>query len=232
MTSFENAELNDPAGDVSLKGRSCTLRIPRITWCAPPISRPVRSTPSGQGRRHGHECFRNRQRQVAPNSPWDLLAHEGIAYMALTTGWSRPNATTWGSCDVCGFGPGKYRRWKRLEAALAQDKRFGSTIEGDSIADSETSSIRAVDSAPDGNVTTLVGKGFSILAIRRWPVWWCIAAASIRCSLAPGPAVYCRDHNNSKLKVINPGECNAQLKCSRGQENQHEKSLIEHGGVQ
>ncbi|HKE04013.1 MAG TPA: thioredoxin-like domain-containing protein [Blastocatellia bacterium] len=100
-------------------------------------------------------------RNVALNSPWDALAHDGKLYVAmagphqlwvvdLKTREARPYA---------GSGRENHVDGALADAALAQPS--GVTTDGKSLffADSEVSSIRAASLPPGNQVSTVVGKG-------------------------------------------------------------------------
>jgi len=96
---------------------------------------------------------------VALNSPWDLVLHKGILYIAMAgphqiwllgpqSRQAMPYAGTGREARIDG---------PLLASALAQPS--GITTDGKKLyfADSETSSIRSADLDPNGNVETIVG---------------------------------------------------------------------------
>src|SRR5262245_59931647 len=100
-------------------------------------------------------------RGVALNSPWDVVVHEGMAYIAMAGSqqiWSA-DLSAWQAQPFAGSARENITDGKRLEAALAQTS--GLALHGGDLyfADSETSSIRKVGLGADGVVSTVVGKG-------------------------------------------------------------------------
>jgi sugar lactone lactonase YvrE len=95
------------------------------------------------------------------NSPWDLVFHKGILYIAM----AGPHQLWY--LDLAKKTVGPYAGSGRenivdgplASAALAQPS--GITTDGQRLyfADSETSSLRIADLTPGGKVTTIVGKG-------------------------------------------------------------------------
>ncbi|HLG13373.1 MAG TPA: thioredoxin-like domain-containing protein [Blastocatellia bacterium] len=98
-------------------------------------------------------------RQTALNSPWDLVLHEGMLYIAMAGPhqlW-RMSPKTGGITPYAGSGREARIDGPLDEAALAQPS--GITTDGKKLyfADSEVSSIRAADLDPKGQVETIVG---------------------------------------------------------------------------
>jgi thiol-disulfide isomerase/thioredoxin len=145
-------------------------------------------------------------RQVALNSPWDLVVHDGALYVAMAgshqlwridpaSGYAEPWAGS--AREALADGP-------RREAALAQPS--GVTTDGRRLyfVDSETSSLRAADLTPDGEVWTIVGQGlFEFGDVDG-------AGDEVRLQHPLGVAwngnqLYVADAYNNKLKVADPG---------------------------
>ena len=98
--------------------------------------------------------------EVALNSPWDVLVHDGQLYIAMAGPhqlWSA-DLETFEARPYAGSGREARIDAPLLEAALAQPS--GITTDGVKLyfADSETSSIRSADIALDGAVKTIIGK--------------------------------------------------------------------------
>lgn len=98
---------------------------------------------------------------VALNSPWDALVHEGKLFVAMAGPhqlWVIDPATRFAE-PYAGSGAESHVDGPLLKAALAQPS--GITTDGKSLffADSEVSSIRAASLDPKGDVTTIVGEG-------------------------------------------------------------------------
>lgn len=99
--------------------------------------------------------------QVALNSPWDVVVIGRALYIAMAGShqiWVL-NLDSLEAQPFAGSGREDIIDGARLEAAMAQPS--GLTTDGKTlyVADSETSSIRAVDLGPHGAVATIVGEG-------------------------------------------------------------------------
>jgi len=100
-------------------------------------------------------------RNVALNSPWDALAHDGKLYVAMAGPhqlWV-VDLKTREAKPYAGSGRENHVDGALADAALAQPS--GVTTDGKSLffADSEVSSIRAASLPPGNQVSTVVGKG-------------------------------------------------------------------------
>jgi thiol-disulfide isomerase/thioredoxin len=98
---------------------------------------------------------------VALNSPWDAVMHNGMLYVAMAGPhqlWV-VNPKTREAKRYAGSGRENHTNGPLLEAALAQPS--GITTDGKTLyfADSEVSSIRSASLDPKGVVGTIVGKG-------------------------------------------------------------------------
>ena len=143
--------------------------------------------------------------EVALNSPWDVLAHDGKLYIAMAGPhqlWSADLATFEARPHA---GSGREARIDAplLEAALAQPS--GITTDGGKLyfADSETSSIRSADIALDGKVDTIIGDDLFEFGDQDGN------ADVARLQHALGVVykdnlLYVADTYNSKIKIIDP----------------------------
>lgn len=98
---------------------------------------------------------------VALNSPWDAVMHDGKLYIAMAGPhqlWV-VDPKTREARAYAGSGRENHVDGPLLDAALAQPS--GITTDGKSLffADSEVSSVRAASLKSDGNVSTIVGQG-------------------------------------------------------------------------
>jgi thiol-disulfide isomerase/thioredoxin/DNA-binding beta-propeller fold protein YncE len=100
-------------------------------------------------------------RAVAINSPWDLAVVERRLYIAMAGAhqvWVL-NLDTLEAQPFAGSGREDITDGQRLEAAMAQPSGLATDGKTLYVADSETSSIRAIDLGVTGNLRTLVGEG-------------------------------------------------------------------------
>ncbi|MCS6861140.1 MAG: thioredoxin-like domain-containing protein, partial [Abditibacteriales bacterium] len=164
--AFDQAKLNHPQG-VALDGN--------ILYIADTENHSIRKadlnkrtveTIAGTGRQsRDYGGFGGKAKETPLSSPWDLVLHQGTLYIAmagfhqlwamnLSTGYVRPYAGSGREALIDG---------PLMDAALAQPS--GLTTDGKRLyfADSESSSVRAVDLDPNGRVQTLVGPGTNTL---------------------------------------------------------------------
>jgi thiol-disulfide isomerase/thioredoxin len=145
------------------------------------------------------------------NSPWDLLFHDGKLFIAMAGHhqiWTydpakqRVDPFSGNGRETIADGPHRMASFAQ-PSGLATD---GKTL---FVADSETSSIRAVPFDPDGKVDTIVGEGlFEFGDVDG-------VGEKVRLQHALGIAyrdgkLYVADTYNSKIKLIDP----ATRKCS------------------
>ena len=100
-------------------------------------------------------------RSTSLSSPWDVVLHNGVVYVAMAgihQLWSL-DLETGIVGPYAGSGREAITDGPLATSALAQPS--GITTDGERLffADSETSSIRACDLAPNGSVRTLIGLG-------------------------------------------------------------------------
>lgn len=144
-------------------------------------------------------------RSVALNSPWDLLVHAGVLYVAMAGPhqiW-RVDLATLRATPYAGSGREDIIDGPLPRAALAQPS--GITTDGQRLffADSETSSIRAADLPPGDRVTTIVGAGLFEFGDRDG------VGAEARLQHPLGVAyhdglLYVADTYNNKIKRVDP----------------------------
>jgi len=178
-----------------------------------------------------------RGRNAALNSPWDLLVHEGILYIAMAGPHQLWTADP-KSLEIKPYaGSGREARidGPLAEAALAQPS--GITTDGKRLyfADSEVSSVRAADLDPAGNVETLIGMDLFEFGDLdgTWP------EARLQHPLGvvwKDGLVYVADTYNSKIKVIDPAAKSVTTLAGNGRQalkdgSFSEASFFEPGGL-
>lgn len=97
--------------------------------------------------------------QIQLNSPWDLIQHEGVLYIAMAGFhqlWSL-NLATSEARPYAGSGRERIVDGVLAEAALAQPSGITTDSKKLYFTDSETSAVRAADLDRAGNVETIVG---------------------------------------------------------------------------
>jgi sugar lactone lactonase YvrE len=146
-------------------------------------------------------------RKTGLNSPWDLLAHNGKIYIAMAGHhqiWTYDPASehvepfAGNGRETIVDGPLKF-------ASFAQPSGLATDGTNLYVADSETSSIRAVPFDPDGKVTTIVGEGLFEFGDSDG------VGEKVRLQHALGVAykdgqLYVADTYNSKIKRIDPDQ--------------------------
>jgi thiol-disulfide isomerase/thioredoxin len=145
--------------------------------------------------------------QTPLNSPWDLVEHDGLLYIAMAGPhqlW-RMNPKTNGIAPYAGTGQEALIDGPLDRAALAQPS--GITTDGKKLyfADSEVSSIRSADLNADGEVSTIVGEGLFDFGDRDGK------GDDVRLQHPLGVAysdgsVYVADTYNNKIKRILPAD--------------------------
>jgi thiol-disulfide isomerase/thioredoxin len=205
--SFEDAEFHHPQGTFLEKELLYIADTENhLVRCADLRTRAVK-TVLGTGEQASQMNVSGTGLAVALNSPWDLLIQGGKIYIAMAGSHQIWVADTKGNAQpYAGSGRENIADGPRLQAALAQTS--GLTTDGKAIyfADSETSSIRAVDLWSEGGVSTLVGKGLFEFGDKDGN------CADARLQHPLGVAVhqdllFVADTYNSKIKVIDPEKC-------------------------
>ncbi|MCI0659635.1 MAG: redoxin domain-containing protein [Acidobacteria bacterium] len=159
--TFSEAEFNHPQG-MALDGESLYIcdtenHLIRLVDLKARTVETLVGT-GEQARRHNVEGV---GKNVALNSPWDALMHNGLLYVAMAGPhqlWVVDPKTR--SAKVyAGSGRENHTNGTLLESALAQPS--GLTTDGKNLyfADSEVSSIRVATLPPGNAVSSIVGKG-------------------------------------------------------------------------
>jgi thiol-disulfide isomerase/thioredoxin len=143
--------------------------------------------------------------KTALNSPWDLLFHDGKLYIAMAGHhqiWTYDPATERVE-PFSGNGRENIADGPHRMASFAQPSGLATDGKTLFVADSETSSVRAVPFDPDGRVETIVGEGlFEFGDVDG-------VGDKVRLQHALGIAfkdgkLYVADTYNSKIKLVDP----------------------------
>lgn len=214
---FEVAQLNHPQGTFLANGilyiadtenhliRTANLKTRQVQTVLGTGTQARRMNQPGTGR------------EVAINSPWDLLVHDGVAYIAMAGFhqiWSA-DIKSWQASPFAGSARENIADGARKEADLAQTS--GLAMDGKKIyfADSETSSIRAVDLSSNGRVNTLVGKGLFEFGDTDGNCQDARLQHPLGVAWNQG-LLYVADTYNSKIKIINPAKCSSETLAGNG----------------
>jgi sugar lactone lactonase YvrE len=234
--SFETATFNHPQG-MAFDGRVLYIAdtenhaLRRIDF-----EKRAVETIAGDGEQSREYITLGGQgRQIKLNSPWDLVLHDGILYIAMAGPhqlWQM-NPKTGGIAPYAGSGREALIDGPLDESALAQPS--GITTDGKKLyfADSEVSAIRSADLSPDGSVETIVGTGlfdFGDLDGR---------GKSVRLQHPLGVVyhdgvLYVADTYNNKIKRISPKERSSETFLGTGKagiEDGTRATFDEPGGV-
>jgi len=143
--------------------------------------------------------------EVALNSPWDVLVHNGTLYIAMAGShqiWEA-DLKTFLFKPFAGSGREARIDGNRIDAALAQPS--GLTSDGEKLyfTDSETSSIRWVELTPDGRVETVIGDDLFEFGDIDGPANVARLQHPLGIVWHDG-VLYVADTYNSKVKVIDP----------------------------
>jgi DNA-binding beta-propeller fold protein YncE len=156
--------------------------------------------------------------QIDLSSPWDVLVHDGVLYIAmagvhqlwtlnLQTGEAAPFAGTGAEGILGGALP---------EANFAQTSGLATDGKQLFTADSETSSIRAVDFDPRGQVRTLVGSGLFVFGDKDGERDAVLLQHPLGVLFYDG-AVYVADTYNNKIKKLDPNTGRTETVVGNGQ---------------
>jgi sugar lactone lactonase YvrE len=169
------------------------------------LARQTVETLAGTGKQARAFNVAGRGKAAALNSPWDLVFHQGVLYVAMAgfhqlwaldprTGEARPYAG--GGREGRVDGPLR-------SAALAQPSGIATDGQKLYFADSEASAIRAADLSPQGHVETFVGLGLFEFGDRDG------TGEKVRLQHPLGVAchdgvLYVADTYNNKIKRLDP----------------------------
>ncbi len=214
---FAQASLNHPQG-MALDGSSLYVAdtenhvIRRLD-----LQRRVVETILGTGQQARQFNVAGVGRAVAINSPWDVVIVGRRLYIAMA-GFHQIWAVdldTMEAAPFAGSGREDIVDGQRLEAAMAQPS--GLATDGNTlyVADSETSSIRAVDLGVIGTVKTIVGEGLFEFGDRDG------SGLQVRLQHPLGLAwhgdrLYLADTYNHKIKTVFPTRKTVQTDLGSG----------------
>lgn len=162
-------------------------------------------TLAGTGEQARRFNVAGRGREVALNSPWDVLAHEGALYIAMAGAhqlW-RLDLSSLEAAPWAGSGAEELHDGALRTAALAQPSGLSSDGRRLFFADSESSAIRWADLGPPGRVHTIVGTGLFDFGDRDG------RGDDVRLQHPLGVAwheraLYVADTYNGKIKIVDP----------------------------
>ncbi len=156
--------------------------------------------------------------QTPLNSPWDLVLHGDLLYIAMAGPhqlW-RMNPKTGGVAPFAGSGRENIVDGPLADAALAQPS--GITTDGQKLyfADSEVSAVRSADIDPNGYVETIVGQGLFDFGDKDGK------GDEVRLQHPLGVvyhegSLYVADTYNNKIKRISPKDRTSQTFLGTGQ---------------
>jgi thiol-disulfide isomerase/thioredoxin len=215
---FEEASFNHPQG-MAFDGRVLYVAdTENHAIRAVDLEKRTVATIAGTGEQsRDHVTFGGQGRQLKLNSPWDIVMHEGLLYIAMAGPhqlW-RMNPKTGGIAPYAGSGRENIIDGPLAEAALAQPS--GITTDGRVLyfADSEVSAIRTAALDAAGNVETIVGEGLFDFGDRDG------RGSQVRLQHPLGVvyydgALYVADTYNNKIKRISPADKSAETFAGTG----------------
>lgn len=218
--AFESATFNHPQG-MALDGRTLYVAdTENHAIRAIDFDKRTVVTIAGTGKQASRiDQLGGQGKQTELNSPWDLVLHEGMLYIAMAGPhqlW-KMNPKTGGVVPYAGSGRENIIDGPLDSAALAQPS--GITSDGSKLyfADSEVSAIRSADLDPKGNVETIVGKGLFEFGDRDGK------AGEVRLQHPLGVvyhegSLYVADTYNNKIKRISPKDLSSQTFVGTGEE--------------
>jgi thiol-disulfide isomerase/thioredoxin/sugar lactone lactonase YvrE len=218
--SFESATFNHPQG-MALDGRTLYVAdTENHAIRAVDLDRRAVVTIAGTGKQASRiDQLGGQGKQTELNSPWDLVLHNGMLYIAMAGPhqlW-KMNPKTGGVVPYAGSGRENIIDGPLDQAALAQPS--GITTDGTKLyfADSEVSAIRSADLDPSGNVETIVGEGLFEFGDKDGK------ANEVRLQHPLGVvyhegALYVADTYNNKIKRITAKDKSSQTFLGTGEE--------------
>lgn len=218
--SFEAATFNHPQG-MALDGRTLYVAdTENHAIRAVDFDKRTVATIAGTGKQASRiDQLGGQGKQTELNSPWDLVLHDGMLYIAMAGPhqlW-KMNPKTGGVVPYAGSGRENIIDGPLDQAALAQPS--GITTDGAKLyfADSEVSAIRSADLDPSGNVETIVGEGLFEFGDKDGK------ANEVRLQHPLGVvyhegALYVADTYNNKIKRITAKDKSSQTFLGTGEE--------------
>lgn len=152
------------------------------------------------------------------SSPWDVLAHDGTLYIAMAGMhqiWTQ-NPATLDASPFAGSASEDISDGPLLDAALAQPS--GLATDGKTLysADSESSSIRAIDFDASGSVRTVVGHGLFVFGDQDGTRDGVRLQHPLGVTFHGG-LLYVADTYNNKIKTIDPASGEAHTLIGTGE---------------
>ena len=218
--SIESATFNHPQG-MALDGRTLYVAdTENHAVRAIDFDKRTVTTIAGTGKQASRiDRLGGQGKQTELNSPWDLVLHDGMLYIAMAGPhqlW-KMNPKTGGVVPYAGSGRENIIDGPLDQAALAQPS--GITTDGAKLyfADSEVSAIRSADLDPNGNVETIVGEGLFEFGDKDGK------AGEVRLQHPLGVvyhdgALYVADTYNNKIKRITAKDKSSQTFVGTGEE--------------
>lgn len=144
-------------------------------------------------------------RETGLNSPWDLVWHDGVLYIAMA---GQHQLWAWYPEDdrvreFAGTRREELRDGARLSAGFNQPSGLAVSGGGLLVADSEASAIRRVGFGDDGEVTTIVGTGLFDFGDRDG-VGDAVRLQHPLGVAVHGASIYIADTYNGKIKRLDP----------------------------
>ncbi len=216
---FESATFNHPQG-MALDGRTLYVAdTENHAIRAIDLDKRAVATIAGTGKQASRiDRLGGQGKQTELNSPWDLVLHDGMLYIAMAGPhqlW-KMNPKTGGIVPYAGSGRENITDGPLDQAALAQPS--GITTDGAKLyfADSEVSAVRSADLDPNGNVETIVGEGLFEFGDRDGK------ANEVRLQHPLGVvyhdgALYVADTYNNKIKRITAKDKSSQTFVGTGE---------------
>jgi DNA-binding beta-propeller fold protein YncE len=167
-------------------------------------------------------------REVALNSPWDLLESDNYLYIAMAGAhqvW-RMVLSTGRVEPFVGNGRENIDDGPNKNATLAQPSGLTTDEQRLYFADSESSAVRAADFSPDGYTQTLVGTGLFDFGDKDGPALQAKLEHCLGVAYHEG-AIYIADTYNNKIKRLDLGTKDVRTVLDSGEASE----MYEPGGL-
>ena len=217
---FDSATFNHPQG-MALDGRTLYVAdTENHAIRAIDFDKRTVTTVAGTGKQARRiDQLGGQGKQTELNSPWDLVMHGGMLYIAMAGPhqlW-KMNPKTGGIVPYAGSGRENIIDGPLANAALAQPSGITTDSAKLYFADSEVSAIRSADLDPSGNVETIVGEGLFEFGDKDGK------AKEVRLQHPLGVVyhdggLYVADTYNNKIKRVLPKDKSSQTFVGTGEE--------------
>ena len=182
----------------------------------------------GTGKQAPGYGMAGRGRELALSSPWDLLIHQGVLYIAMagTHQIYAADLKTLEAKPYAGSGQEARIDGPLQKAALAQPSGIATDGQKLYFADSEGSSVRSADLSPNGKVETIIGEDLFEFGDIDGDIRTARLQHALGVEYEKG-LLYVADTYNSKIKIIDPSKKTSTTLAGTGKHGKLDGALRE-----